>query len=378
MSRGADPAVLALVAVGMLLPCPGVAMGKAGVRAESFDDRPSPAAPDDTVAETSAPKSSDASRSNDRRGAPQKKRWHWRLMDFTHATLSRGIEGTAKGLDSFFATEEALEEATQSFVKLRYDAEWREARGVEPELELDARLDLPGTEDRLQLLVESGPRSMVESDSDDMDRVPDDDGASDEQDDAVSLAIEGGVAGKRKKVRWKIRPAAGVKLRLEPDVFARVRAVRRQPLGKWTSRSSATLAQSYRKGLTLDASQDFDRRLTRDLTFRARTTYGWSREAEFQGAGHTFTLYQGLNDRNKVAYEVGAFASDVPDWTIQNYVARIRLRSRIYRSWLFLEISPRLQWPRSNDFEQERAVLFRLEAVFGEKALRKSRQGDRP
>ena len=48
-----------------------------------------------------------------------------------------------------------------------------------------------------------------------------------------------------------------------------------------------------------------------------------------------------------------------------NLVLDLRYRRRIYRSWLFYEIHPRLDYPREEDFNVTPSVQFTLSVVFG-------------
>jgi hypothetical protein len=291
-------------------------------------------------------------------------------MDFTHTTLSRTIEGTAKGIDSFFATEEALEEATRSFIRLQGNVSWIEGRGDSYLFDVDARLDLPGTEDRLQLLVESDPE-QAGTDEDPLTDSPAD--AADKDPEDFSLAIEAWLEGER-EVNWQIRPALGIRGGLPLNPFARLRVIRRDQYAKWDSRLSTTLVYFYQDGLIFSASKDFDRPLAQDLLFRARSAYQWKRDADLETFGQTFSLFKTLTERRRVAYEVGLKANDQPGWGLTEYFARIRYRQRVYKEWLFAELQPRVRWPKAINYDHEAALLFRLEAVFGEKSLRRSRR----
>jgi hypothetical protein len=295
--------------------------------------------------------------------------WYLRTMDLTHTTLSHGIEGTAKGIDAFFATDEALEEATKSFVRIRGDARWVEHTGFRFEGQADARIDLPGTEERFQLLVESDSEQA----SQDQDPLSESPAAREEGSDNLGVAIEGWLEGDR-TVNWQLRPAVGIRGGLPPNPFARFRAIRRDQYNKWDSRFAATLAYFYQDGLIFNASKDFDRPLSDSWLFRTRTTYRWSRDEELTSAGETLSLYQTITERRRVAYETGLTGDDEPGWGIDTYFARIRYRQRIYKQWLFAEVQPQVRWLKAIGFDNEAALIFRLEAVFGERVLRRSRR----
>jgi len=298
--------------------------------------------------------------------------WYWRTMDATHEVLSRRIESTAKNIDSFFVTQEALEEATSSYIKLRSDGLWAEGEGLNLDGTVDARLDLPATQEKLQLVVEQGP-SRAEEDSEDLTAPSSGPEDEEEEDTDLSLAIEGWLEGKDGG-NWQIRPALGALARINPEAFARVRAIRRESFEAWDSRFSATLAYFYTKGATLEVSQNFDRPFSENFLFRSRTGYGWTRRKELERLSHSFTVFHELAERNKLAYEVGAYASNEVQWASRSYFSRIRFRRRIYRHWLFAELAPQVRWSRANRFHRSFSLRLQLEAVFGIKSLRKSRK----
>ena len=302
--------------------------------------------------------------------------WYKWPLDATHGTLSRGIEGTAKTLDSFFATPEALEEATGSHVTLTYDRSWIEDRGWNQAFDVKARLDLPGTEERFQLLVESAPEEAVANTD-----APDDPGTdqqapeeadADDGNDDLAVAIEGWLEAGR-DVRWKIRPALGIQGGLPLNPFTRLRVIRRDRYSKWDSRLAITPAYFYQEGFRFRADKDFDRRLTDSLLFRIRSGYGWDRQPDVETFQQSLNLYQTLTPRRRLAYQLGLSTSDQPAWGVRQYYARIRYRQRVYQHWLYAEVQPRLRWPESIDYGSEYGLLFRLEAVFGERSLRRSR-----
>lgn len=301
--------------------------------------------------------------------------WYLWPADVTHSVLSRGIEGTAKGIDSFFATEEALEEATRSFIKLQGNAAWIESRGDFYEFNVDARLDLPGTEDRFQLLVESDPERSTAAGEDDPDADSPVEAAEEEEED-FTLAVEAWLEGER-DVNWQIRPALGMRVSLPLNPFTRLRVIRRDQYAKWDSRLSTTLAYFYREGVLFNAAQDFDRPLSDTLLFRSRSAYGWRRQPDVETFQQTFSLFKTLTERRRVAYEAGMRSDDQPTgWEVTDYFVRIRYRQRVYKEWLFAEVQPQVRWPKAANFDHEAGLLFRLEAVFSAKSLRRSRRAD--
>ena len=290
-----------------------------------------------------------------------------KVVNSAHRVLSRGLETTATEIDRFFATEEALEEATGSFFKVRLDNWWIEREGAKAVPDIRANLKLPRTQRRFNLLIESDPEREDRTEED----LPDSPEEQAEENN-LSLALEG--VGELK--RWEVRPALGLKVTLPVELFSRIRFIRRQKVGLgWSSRMSNTLAWFRTEGVIGRVDHDFDRPLGERFLFRVGSSYRWSRDEEVQSFDQRLILFQTLREARRIAYEVGVFSDDkLGPWVSQDYYARIRLRRRIYRQWLFAEIQPQVRFPRHRSFNHVFSLLFRLEAVFGERALYPSEQ----
>lgn len=80
------------------------------------------------------------------------------------------------------------------------------------------------------------------------------------------------------------------------------------------------------------------------------------------GLSYTYRL------SNKGAIGAGAYlrgASD-GDEDIENYSASIRLRKQFWRSYLFYEIEPFVDWPASDDYRPHSGIAFSIQMVIGE------------
>jgi len=301
----------------------------------------------------------------DEQGVVPDRHWSLRAIDFTHKVLSQGVEAGARGMDSFFTTEEAMTETTASFVKVSAGPLWIEGEGVELAEDFRARLDLPGTQRRLKLFAGQDPLSE-EEENDELSETA----REEARRDGFGLGLEGQLRPIQVgRAQWRLLPAGGVKIKTPPDPFLRFRTIRRADYGRWASRWSTTTAQFLNEGLVARTRLDWDRPLGQRFVFRSGTRADWADEDDVLGLRERLTLFHRITPDNRMAYEAEVRADDDPEWQVDNYLVQLRYRNRFYKKWLFFELRPRLSWPRENDFGPRWSVLMRFEAVFGYGAL---------
>jgi hypothetical protein len=275
-------------------------------------------------------------------------------VDTAHEKVSGAVEFMARGVDRFFADERDFEEANETYVQVRMDI-INEDGSTSFDSSLRAKVQLPGSERRLRLVLESDP---LELDPDAPQDNPGD--AVDEPSDYII-----GVEGERLVGDWQILPSVGVKVDWPPDPYARLRAIRYFPAGDWVGRVSGTAAWFSSDGVDLDGRVDFDRKLGENNLFRSATAVGWEAEDSYSDASQVFSLYQKTASRTRLAYDIGLKADKDPDWETTEYFGQLRYRRQFYKTWAFVELIPRISWADDNDFDEELSLLVRLELNFG-------------
>ena len=130
-----------------------------------------------------------------------------------------------------------------------------------------------------------------------------------------------------------------------------------------------------------DFRQHFNRPITDDLLFRARTRVQYFDENDYNPfLEQKFSLFHTLNKKSAVAYEAlwskqAEEDSDFDDDEIlgklqdnyQNVALRLRYRRNVWREWLYIELWPTIRWPEERDWDTVLAANFRLEVTFGGK-----------
>ncbi len=280
--------------------------------------------------------------------------------DGAHEYVSTGLEATAKSLDGFFAEDSAFEEATNTYLRLNFDSVFKEYEGMGFAGDARLKVDLPNTKKRLKLLIESDAQR---GDTEGLEESPE----QVAQNRDYSVAIERVVPGMVEK--WNIRPSLGIKVRAPLDPFIRLRSHRYFEYTNWLLRFASGVSWFDSRGYDAYLSLSFDRPLNDVFTFRYGPQLSWTEEDMFRRLGQGISLYQQIDERQKIAYQIGSEADDDWDgeWRAKRYDIQIRYRRNLYKKWLFGEIIPHWQYLKETGFRVEPSLTFRLELVFGER-----------
>jgi hypothetical protein len=282
------------------------------------------------------------------------------------------MQNMVGSVDTFFADEDysAFRDNT-SRMRLRLDTTYVEHHGWEINPKLKFHLVFPGLGNRIRL--------VMNEDEDDASS-----GASGSDDNENDVAL-----------RWrftKIKKASvsfDLGLRTKDsslDPFVRLNTAIRYDMGKkWYGQTYNRLYYYSKTDWRNDFRQSFNRKITEDLLFRARTRIQYFDENGYNPyLEEKFSLFQTLNKKSAIAYEAIWQKQDVEDSVYDedeilgkpkdNYQAvalRLRYRRNVWRDWLYVEFWPIVAWPEERDWDTVLAGLFRLEVTFGGKGKSK-------
>ncbi|MGI9264509.1 MAG: hypothetical protein ACR2QU_06250 [Gammaproteobacteria bacterium] len=279
-----------------------------------------------------------------------------KTVDTWHASISSRVERSARRIDSFFADDRFYADATKSYARLSVQSTWENGEDTESEARVRARIDLPGTRQRLRLFVEGGEPDEGEGTA--SDSITE---ALDDNDYNVGLEAQ-----LRNTGRWDLRPGLGVKASNSPDPFVRLRAVRYEHLDSWLMRFSAGVAEFVDDGTEVQSRVDFDRKINPDWLFRSTSRARYRDSKDRIDFLQQLTVFQKINSRLGLAYDIGVRADDDPDWEVDHYFGQLRARVRAYKKWLFVELKPQVVFREEDDYDPSYLFSLRMDAVFGQ------------
>jgi hypothetical protein len=327
------------------------------------DDRP-----DGTVPSTEATPREDAT------GGP---------IDRAHQRISSRITDTADRLDAFFGAPRIQEESNRSYLKVAV-LRIKDEEGVEITREIKLKIVLPRLQNRLQLII---------SQEDDEGEIQSEDPTA-LVEDLTTATPPGDLTS---AIRLMLRSArdlniyvdAGVRFRIHPTVFTRLRYRQSAELANWVVRFTQSVKweeqfAEHPYQWDVISRLDFDRPISPRYFFRASLQGAWyeGRHGYFINQG--FSLVHQLSEHRALAYEWNTSAltgqlvkteNDVeiivdPDTRlrIDETGLKIKYRQTVGWPWLFFESAVERAFRRDvdldTDFDGVWRFLLKLEVQF--------------
>ncbi|MCL5041087.1 MAG: hypothetical protein M1440_01190 [Gammaproteobacteria bacterium] len=287
--------------------------------------------------------------------------WGEERADRMHDQVARWVTSTSRNLDGFISREYPDYDNT-SYLRLRYTYDWEEAHTNEHDLGVRFRLDLPTTEERLRLIIESEPEEARGTLADQgTGRVPDDQASTSD----TVLGLDR-LSGRDKREQWNFRSGAGVRLRWPLDPYARITAERLWDLGQgpWQLGSDNRASWFNNRGYSARSRWDVGRPLDEQLHLRFVTTFQWQEEEDTLEFSESAELHQILSNRSAIRYSAVMIGNSLSDPRINDYYLQAYYRRDIHRDRVFLDLIPELHFPRRADFDPRWAFTLRFELYF--------------
>lgn len=309
-------------------------------------------------ADTAAPPAEDTMPDND----SDLPAWANEQIDPFHQNVSRWVDTSSRRIDGFFGTTDALTVESDSYLRLSQAWRWREGESLDQDLGVRFRLDLPTTEERLRLIIESEPEETRGT------LAEQDDQLADERISGVeSLRIGLNRLSRRDRTEsWNTQVGAGIRVRLPLDPFARVISQRLWTLndGPWQLESDNRLSWFNKDGYSARTRWDLGRPLDEQRHLRFITNVQWREEVDKLEFSEAAELNRRLNRRSALRYTAAVLGESGSRPRIEDSYLEVRYRRDVHRGILFLDVAPALHFPREVDYDARWEVNLRLEMYF--------------
>src|SRR5665647_209986 len=256
-------------------------------------------------------------------------------MDAPRDYLSGKIVSFATDIDRFFGNDRNYQESNKSVVQL--DLARATGYGGDRKLVLSARanLNLPSMEKKLHLLIESNPDQNITGEP-----VPNQNTAINNQ---VSGPQSYGLALRYEKVKEELKALhisadAGLKFQgIHIDPFMRARSSYSIPFETWRLKAAESVYWFNTIGAGETTQVDLEHFLSEPVLFRATSNATWLNNKQNFDLRQDLSVYQTLNERTALLYQVSAIGVSNPQVELTEYVASVFYRYRLHREWVFFE-----------------------------------------
>ena len=209
------------------------------------------------------------------------------LLDRPHTLLSRGVETLSRDLDAVLGDSNRFYDSTGSTAQLRAHITNFEGGHTEGRAQVNARISLPNTEDRLNAELQRGLESSTETAAErDIRNVT---GAAPDRL-ADNYFYVGLKALAMKVLGVQLSAEGGVRVRSTPDPYVRIRAFRDFTVSEWTLRLAETPPWSNADGSSAPTEGTLDRQLGERWHFRFTTKANWREATHYFDLGQIASL----------------------------------------------------------------------------------------
>jgi hypothetical protein len=273
-------------------------------------------------------------------------------------TASRQVTRFANWADNFFADDRIYDERQGSYIKLNLLQTYFEDDKPLYNTQVKAKLDIPKTQKKLQLFIESDDEDEGDTQQTSIDK------ALEKQEQSIGLSYIKNLAK-----GWKITNIAGVRFHSGIDPLLRFRISRLVDKGTWSHRITETIFWFKSEGAGETTRLDLDRPLSEKFLFRSTTQATWKNINNFFETGQDLIIFQNINKYKSLAYQLGTRgivdSQADPQIYATDYFLSVRYRQQIHKNWMFLDVIPSVHHPRDNDYKPVRSITLKLEIVFG-------------
>ena len=274
----------------------------------------------------------------------------------THETMSYKVGEWSNGLDAFFSGQRH-ESDEKSFVSMRFGSIIESEDGVSGFFNLDARLHLPNTENRLDLIIESDADELTQ-DNRLMDNEPGQNILQSAQNTRFATML------RYVKDEWNANIDLGLLVRMPMDPFVRIKFDQEYVLGNWTVEQNESLFSYYSLGYGgrygIAAKRPFADRFEFGVEFG--TTY-LEVDSETYWRQNLYVNHA-LSDISKLRYQI-SYLQEGSRPHAESFLYFLEYQRILHGNWLIGQLKPQVTYERENGYQSEASLTASLEVLLG-------------
>lgn len=283
------------------------------------------------------------------------------LIDISHARASGAVLASARWIDSFFSDERVVREETETRLRLGLMNYAQEGDLFDADVRTNIRLDLPLAGERLRL--------FFSGEDDEFDRVlysPDERSRQPvfaSRDRRASVGVRYYL---RSTLHNNLSLSSGLRFRSgSPILYLEPRFRHLTALGDWDLRFTQRFAALSTGRIEVRTSFDLERPWEGRYFVRGTVEGGWFDDEDGYFYGLHFSLYQPLSRRRMLLYSWRNSFATRPNHVLEEVRLITSYRQKIWREWMYVEVSPQLAFPREHNYDISPGILLRLDIIIG-------------
>jgi hypothetical protein len=282
------------------------------------------------------------------------------IVDKAHARISYRITKISEDIDNFFANQKHEDKKVENNSRLQLSLETRFLEAEKPIItpDINYQLILPKTEIKLQLIIQN---ENAEDESETQNS-----NINNQTQERRNNSTSAGVRYLVEESGIKFFTDSGILVSIPPQVFFRVGAKKKiQVSKKWRLKIDEQLRWVNTRGFRNDLDFDFDRRLNDFYLLRIVNNFDWDDQTYVITYETGPSLFHKIDDFRALSYHAHIVSVNQPDYLLVNYILQITYRQSVYEDWVFMNLTPFLHFPRSENFHRTPGFIVNFDAFFG-------------
>jgi hypothetical protein len=301
-------------------------------------------------------------------GCAERDRPEASMLERVRRRLSVTACASSAWLDGLFGDQFRYDQYRATYGTVSVGGLWSDYDGFDPRLRFRVRLQLPQWDERISAFAGRVSEDDYISDTEgDFEALPTRQFGSLE-DESVLVGL-GYSSPQRTGNDFDLGVGVRVDLPLDPYARARYEIVR--GFGEhWVFTARETVFWQNSEGFGTTTRTYLDRAISDTLLLRWANLAKYTEETIGLEWYTQFTLFQSLNERTGLAWQVQTEGETDNEVQLTRHSARLILRRQLTPEWLILELRGGVAWPRRNlteDREASPEVGIALEMQFGNK-----------
>lgn len=283
-------------------------------------------------------------------------------IDLWHHEVESWVMRAVERADRFFADERLDEEHRDTRLLVRVGGRWERNKGPSAVSDVRLRLALPNLKKRLYLFM------------DDVVSVDEPSRAT-----ALSEAVQEShpFAGIRhvlgREGRLRLNTDGGVRWGEPPQGFARMRLRGVISGAKWRLALVESVSWFSRDGWIETSEATWNWPMRSQETFRSVTRLTWEEQRSGLTPSQSFSWLRQTEPRGGWRVTVAGIWPESPHTQEAKYTALFAYRRMLHRPWLFLEVSPGVEFPQATAYQVNPFLVVSCDVVFGGRGSNRSR-----
>lgn len=289
-------------------------------------------------------------------------------INATNRLVAAKWEQFNRSVDMFFTNQGSRDQENKSSIMVYSSFYKKEGRSVEADYDFHLRIDLPNTTKKLKIVIEKQQDEISDalSDSTVSNKSISKTGQVTDAKRQNNYAAGANILLKQSKYFVSLFNF-GIRLNMPLNPFAKLELQKDIKTKHMNIELSQKVLYYRQAGLQEISQLTLNKKFNQKVQLDFINSLVWSEETDYIILRNSFVLYHSLGHEKGLTYSVGANTRFHP-YRYDSFDTSLSYRQLIYNEWLYGTWTIGADYPKANDYKDEKFVQFRIDLYFKEKS----------